>query len=465
MSMDLTGIPFGELLGQFRTRSRMSQQKLANELHVHRNTVSAWENGNIRPQHRDTVVQLARLLRLNEQETTALFKAAQLEQPTEIWHVPYQRNMFFTGREETLQNLRRILAAGKTAALTQPQAISGLGGVGKTQTAIEYVYRYRHDYHTILWLRADSPETLLTELVNIARILNLPEKDEQDQNRITHAVKRWLKIHREWLLVLDNVEDAQLVEELLPTGHQGCVLLTTRSQVTEPFAQASELEKMTAEEGVTFLLRRTKIIELEASLKQAPETVQIEAEKVWKEMDGLPLALDQAGAYILETKCGLLKYIDLYHRQRTKLLNRRGKATSDHPEPVTTTFSLSFEKVQYVNPAAAELLQLCAFLDPDAIPEEILQVETLELSPVLQSLAKDPMLLDDAIGELGKYSLIKRNADIHMLSIHHLVQAVLQDSLSRDEQRVWSERTVRILHKVFPSIDATINITSTAPRK
>jgi len=95
-----------------------------------------------------------------------------------IWNIPYQRNPFFTGREEVLTHLYDSLQADHTAALIQPQGLSGLGGIGKTQTAIEYAYRYQQDYQTLLWARADSESILFSDFILIAQALNLPEKDE-----------------------------------------------------------------------------------------------------------------------------------------------------------------------------------------------------------------------------------------------------------------------------------------------
>jgi predicted ATP-dependent serine protease len=118
--------------------------------------------------------------------------------------MPFSRNPFFTGRDEVLSHLHTALAATSKAALTPLQAISGLGGIGKTQTAIEYAYRYRDDYQHVLWVRAETHETLVADLIAIAELLNLPEKSRQDQRITIKAVKRWLETHSEWLLIFDN---------------------------------------------------------------------------------------------------------------------------------------------------------------------------------------------------------------------------------------------------------------------
>lgn len=121
-----------------------------------------------------------------------------------LWNVPHRRNPFFTGRKEVLQSLHDMLQTGAKAVLAQVQAISGLGGIGKTSTVTEYAYQYRNEYQAIFWIQAQTFDTLITDVIAIANLLNLPEKGDQDQRHILEAVKRWLNDHREWLLILDN---------------------------------------------------------------------------------------------------------------------------------------------------------------------------------------------------------------------------------------------------------------------
>ena len=448
--MDIAGeYTFSELLKQFRVRERMSQQQLAEHLGVHRNTIGAWERGDWLPHDRPLVLELAQVLRLNPQDTDTLLQAS-VWQLSEIltWNVPYRRNPFFTGRQDVLKRLHDTLTSDKAAALTQ--AISGLGGVGKTQTAVEYAYRYTGDYKTILWARADSRETLVSDFVSIANLLKLPEKDEQDQSRVVNACKRWLNEHADWLLILDNAEDLALASNFIPARSKGHTLLTTREQVTGAMAQRIELATMKPEEGALFLLRRAQILATDAPPDNALHADWTRAREISQRMDGLPLALDQAGAYIEATECGLAGYLERYKQQHAKLLKLRGEAAHDHPEPVATTWSLSFERVQRASPAAADLLRLCAFLHPDAIPEEIITAGAPDLGPTLQPFATDLVELDSAISELRRYSLLRRDPETQTLGIHRLVQAVLKDGMDDDMQGQWAERTVRAVNRAFP---------------
>ncbi len=373
-------------------------------------------------------------------------------QLTPIWTIPYHRNPFFTGREEILNYLHTLLNSRKSAALTQAQAISGLGGIGKTQIAIEYAYRYRDQYQAILWVNASSHEAFLADYVMLAALLGLPEQHEQDQEIVIRAVKRWLATHDEWLLILDNVDDPQMIVHFLPMNSSGDVLLTTRLQALGTIAQSIEVEKMGLEEGVMFLLRRTKILTLDTSLHEGMKEVWRQAAEIVAALDGLPLALDQAGAYIEETRCGMSQYFHLYSTRRKELLLRRGRFPVDHPDFIAATWAISFRQVELESMAAADLLRLLAFLDPEAIPEEIVSLGILDPGSVLAEIADHPLKVDEIIEVLLRYSLIGRTSEAKVLSIHRLVQAVLKDGMDGETQRLWAERAIRVVNRIFPDV-------------
>jgi NB-ARC domain len=263
------------------------------------------------------------------------------------WNVPYLRNPFFTGREELLKQLHHNLTQNKSAALTQAQyrpaesaqaqAISGLGGIGKTQTAVEYAYRYRDEYHYVLWVNAATRDELITSFVGLAALLNLPEQKEQVQTKIVAAVKYWFTTHDGWLLIVDNADDLAMAGDFLPRGGKGHLLLTTRAHAIGSLANGIEVEKLDTQQGMLLLLQRARILRHEASLDEAPLADRTAAEAIVQEMDGLPLALDQAGAFIEETGCSVSDYLDRYRQRQELLLKRRGGPGKDHPESVATT--------------------------------------------------------------------------------------------------------------------------------
>jgi hypothetical protein len=238
------------------------------------------------------------------------------------------------------------------------------------------------------------------------------------------------------LLILDNADDLSMAREFVPRGKNGHVLLTTRARATGTVARLVEIQEMGTEEGELFVLRRAKYIAEDALLEQAAEADRATAKEITAQLDGLPLALDQAGAYIEETGCGLLGYLELYRSHALELLRHRGALPSDHPNPVATTWSLSFENIAKANAAAAELLQFCAFLHPDGIPEEVFSKGALELGRVLGPVGSDAFALNRSISEILKYSLLRRDPNTKILEIHRLVQAALKDGMDEDTQRL-----------------------------
>ncbi|MGH2507286.1 MAG: NB-ARC domain-containing protein, partial [Ktedonobacteraceae bacterium] len=246
-----------------------------------------------------------------------------------IWNVPYRHNPFFTGREEILQALHVTFNTDNPALTHQALAISGLGGIGKTQTALAYTYRYRQTYQAVLWVRADTRELLIADFASVATLLGLPEKNDQDQSHAVLAVKRWLSRQTGWLLVLDNADDLEMVSDFIPEVLGGDLLLTTRAQSTGHIALRIPMEKLSMDEGVLFLLRRAKLVMSTGPLDTTEYEYWMKAKAIAEIMDGLPLALDQAAAYIEETGCGLAGYVERYQQRRIALLRRRGGLRPD----------------------------------------------------------------------------------------------------------------------------------------
>ena len=171
-------------------------------------------------------------------------------------------------------------------------------------------------------------------------------------------------------------------------------------------------------------------------------------------MGGLPLALDQAGAYIEETKCNLDEYLHLFKTQRTEFLKRRGDCIITHRDSVATTFSLAFKRVQQISLDAADLLMLCAFLAPNAIPQEIFEQASLGIGKDLESFVSNKLWLNEVIKALLKFSLVRRSTDINKstITVHRLVQSVIRDEMDEGEQMQWAEITVKAVSNSFPDI-------------
>jgi DNA-binding SARP family transcriptional activator/tetratricopeptide (TPR) repeat protein len=370
-------------------------------------------------------------------------------------YIPYVRNPFFTGREDIISHLYQLLhTKGEAVALTQ-YALCGLGGVGKTQIVLEYAYRYGGDYQAIFWAKADSQENLLADFLMIARILHLSEQFAEDRSVTTTAVKQWFQLHDRWLLILDNVDDWTFVSAFLPSDHRGHILLTTRMQALGGFAYGCCVEEMNEETGTHFLLRRSGFLSPGIASVDQTSDEYVFAQKLVKEVGGLPLALDQAGAYIEETASSLQEYLDMYHAYRLELLQRRGGLTPNHPESVLTTWKVAFTQIEKHNIVATHILRLCAVLDPDAIPEELLLTGIQQVMNA--SDATSPLVLSEAVSVLLRFSLVRRNGKTRTLTIHRLVQAVIWDALDETQQRHYAHAAIQTLVVLFPHTVAVEN--------
>jgi tetratricopeptide (TPR) repeat protein len=335
----------------------------------------------------------------------------------------------FIGREAELREVRkRLQQSGRVA-------VYGLGGVGKTQLVVRYLHEHRHEYADgIFWLRADQEVGLVNDLASLAWRLELPERDEREQEHQIDAVLRWLRGHSNWLVVVDNLEPAvaTAIGNWLPPGLPGHVLLTSRT----PTGPAPlRLEPMPIETARDFLLRQTGQVDADA------------ANAVAETLGCLPLALVQAAAYVDASGRKLSSYLELL-RYRLVELMAEGKP-EDYPRTVTSTLQLSLDRLEAERPAAMLLLRLCAFLAPDDIPISVVQMHWSALPDDLQALVCDDVALDRAIAELRRYAVASRHDDA--INLHRLVQAVIRESLPVDQRERWLGTAIRLLATAFPA--------------
>jgi tetratricopeptide (TPR) repeat protein len=369
-------------------------------------------------------------------ETVSTIKQANL------WNFSHGRNPVFTGRSELLEHVRQDLNANHR------QAIYGLGGIGKTQIAVEYAYRHRDDYSDIFWVFADSEQSISTDFIKIAKMLDLPGHDLPEQAVIVGAVRRWLEEKDGWLLVLDNVESAETIRPFLPPQSRGHVLLTSRGHTFQSVGIITprEIKVLPPDAARDFFLRRT-------GRAGSPDKDTALAGELAKEMGFFPLALEQAGAFIAENQTSFETYLKSYRHRHVELLSEHAPVLGDYKDTVATTWAINFAEVEK-SPASADLLRLSAFLWPEMVPLELLEKGASELgerlSRDLASVQTDPLQLDHLLKPLTKYSLISRNPHTRSYSIHLLVQEVLRKRITGEEQRSWIETVVRVVNVAFP---------------
>ena len=445
-----------ETLGQYilwhRLRLGLSQEALAEAIGASARSLRRWEHDLVFPQKmwRERLAQQFGLAFLDL--LGAFSSEAELSFSTlpSLWTVPYQRNSYFTGRESILQQIHEHLSPSQATDHPRSLALSGLGGMGKTHTALEYAYRHAQDYTATFWLQAENAHTLHADLVALAEVLNLPQV--QEQSRVLKAVQRWLSTHRDWLLILDNVQEIAVVHKLLPGMRQGSLLFTTRLPTLGTLAHLLPLEPLTNDEGMRFLWQRIRNRSIHSQSQVLTEQERLATEALCMAMDGLPLALDQAGAYLLESGCQIADYLRRYQKQRKQVLARRGLHEGSHPDSVAVTVKLSLEQAARQHPAAPDLLRLCSFLHPAGIPEELLVAGAPYLGRVLEPYVADSYQFDQVMAALRGTALIQRQRETKTLTIHRLVQSVCQDLLEPAEGDLWRERILLALNAAFPDV-------------
>ncbi|MDV3351271.1 tetratricopeptide repeat protein [Leptothoe sp. LEGE 181152] len=367
-----------------------------------------------------------------------------------FFDIPYQQNSFFTGRKSLLEQLHKQLNQETVTAITQVQAISGLGGIGKTQTAVEYAYRYKQHYSYVFWVNADTQSNLTTDFANLANQLVLPIAQGTQEEKIP-AVRAWLAHNNNWLLIFDNVDTPSLLPPIIPSNPKGKILVTSRAKsfvqigIKKPIA----LDVMSTEEGIEFLINRTDCEEIDTEREAASELTH--------ELGGLPLALEQAGAYIYHREKTVQWYLKHYRKQGVALLEKYKPETGRYDKSsVLRTWAINFEAVEAENPASTELLKFSAFLAPDDIPYDILIKGASHLGQTLREYlqAEDDeealMAVEDLIDPLSRYSLVRWEIPRRCYSLHRMVQAVVRDGIDRATKVQWIESAMEALIAAYP---------------
>jgi tetratricopeptide (TPR) repeat protein len=358
----------------------------------------------------------------------------------QIWEGVPLRNRNFTGREGTFSLLRQGASSKITAVLPEdplPQALQGLGGVGKTAVAIEYAYRYRSEYDVVWWISAEQLPLVRSSLAALAGRLGLESAMATGIDGAVAAALDALRLghpYSRWLLIFDNADQPEEFRDYIPRG-PGDVLITSRNNQWQNTFDTVQVDVFTREESKEFLAKR-------ASIAAADPETNLLADK----LGDLPLALNQAGAMLAETGMAVEEYIRLFDERVTQIMSE-GKPP-DYPASVTAAWELSVSKVRDQLPQALQLLRCCAFFGPEPIPRDVFRRGTQATGTQVSDLMADPILLAQAIGQLGRFALV--TIDGRAITVHRLVQALLRDGLSPEEQARYREDAHTILASAAP---------------
>ncbi|MFF1610138.1 FxSxx-COOH system tetratricopeptide repeat protein [Amycolatopsis sp. NPDC058278] len=333
-----------------------------------------------------------------------------------IWGNIPPRNPKFTGRQELLRQLSESMVSGASNVL--PSVLHGMGGIGKTQIAVEYIYHHLSDYDIVWWIHAAHPTQIRIAFTELARKLRLPGAGEADS--AVPAVREALRTgqpHGRWLLVFDSAEDPLMVRSFFPANGTGQILVTTRNPDWTRVARPIEVEVFSRSESLELLHLR------------GPEIDEADADQLAEKLGDLPLAIEQAAAWRAETGMPVHEYLRLFDEKVAEILNT--SAPADYELPVAAAWNVAFDELRTRNAAAHQLLQVCAFFAPEPISRAVFSgVRGVTVSPELDSALRDPIQLSMAIRAINRYGLAKIDHRSDTLIVHRLVQLVLRNRMT-----------------------------------
>ena len=393
------------------------------------------------------------------------------------------RNEYFTGRKKELESLDKAFeevntkgaGLGCSKRKAKVHGICGLGGCGKSSLAFEYAWRNLERYSGGVYvINGESDELLRSSVQGIHGQFvyksqpNRHEEAKQFDQLMTETLS-WLgSLRHKWLLLVDNMDQKKLssytrkmflgqwknktLGDILVTSRRSpqalCEDLDLRPE------NCLELDAFSVDESIEFLKKRT-------GLASAFENQEEGVTELAQELGGLPLALEQAAAYISALKCSAQSYLEQYREQKSILLNRKSakpcsEVYSEARLAVQTTWRLNFSYIENdetdegLGKAASFFMKIATYLSPDEIPIEILNVGAPEIEhKYLKDCLKMPIGAEQIVDLLLRFSLFKRKSD-DSLSIHRLVQETLKERNGNEgETEKAFSSAVRMLHHAF----------------
>jgi hypothetical protein len=346
------------------------------------------------------------------------------------------RPEFLAGREELLAGVHALLS-GESRTGPRVAVLCGLGGCGKTSVAVEYAHRQQDEYGVVWQFPAEEPAALAAGFGDLAAQLGVRNVLEGgDPVAQVHAALAARP--GDWLLIFDNAPGAAAVRHVLPPAGGGRVLVTSQD-AHWPGSRVLDVQVLDRPTAAGFLQARTG----SADAKAAGELAGV--------LGGLPLALEQAAAYMNASGRDISGYLDLFRRRRRDMLTRGEPA--GYGRQVATTWTLALDRLGRSSPLAVGLLRLLACCASERVPLRLLLMPRPELAgslPVeLTTLLEDPLAADDALAALRRFSLVSPPQD-GLVSVHRMVQAVTLDDLDDSQARAWRRAARAVIEAALP---------------
>jgi len=344
----------------------------------------------------------------------------------------YQRqNKNFIGREAFITRIsEKFISANQGDCVIQ--CLTGMGGIGKTQLALQFAIQQSDNYDLIWWLRAEDPSLLSVDFASLSEPLQIKGAQAMDRDRLMVEILSVLNKRDDWMLIFDNADAPTSIAQFLP-NKGGKVLITSQNQNWREVADVIPVSLFSPDESLQFIQQRTGLTEAEQSIQLAFL------------LGHLPVALTQATSFISEAGISISEYNELFIKH-AKVLYEDTPSINEQSKSLLTTLELSLNRLQSFSPLSISILKVIAFFSPYLIPKRLLRIAFFLLTDE-EVDAKSDLEFIKAVGSLSKFSLIEQNNEA--VSIHHLVQLLIRENMVKSEQLQWGELALESVDRYF----------------
>lgn len=361
------------------------------------------------------------------------------------------QNKYFSGRTDVLENIDSLFNKEKEDTVTICQTISGLGGIGKTQLSIQYAYNYHYKYKTCIWfVDAESNSSIYNSFSVFIQQFNLFLPKNYNTNDLQRVIKAWLSENRGWLLIFDNLETVDMILPYLPDKIKGHILITTRNARLD-YGTSYLLDVFDLDEALIFMKKRlSKTNECKMEYYKYKDFSEKSIALI-KRLGYLPLALEQAAAYIKEVRCSISDYLELLKQSSVDAFSDKYASPEYYTSIVTSTWNISFAALE---DSSQQLINLCAYMGADNIPVKFFaEMRDLLPNPLKNALSKQ-LTLNRIVTGLRTYSLV--SGTVEYINIHRLVQEVIRKHHEIEEENNfgvnrWLQLDFNMLESYLPS--------------
>lgn len=373
-------------------------------------------------------------LRKNEYERINKKEDAKKKHEIKLFNVPFRQHPYFVGREEYFEKITNFFEI-ETKEELRYLILTGMGGLGKSQLAVEFSYKFKKKYDIIYWFRSDETGSFITDIKKFNKEISI---EDGNNNNVLLLFQKWMSSEKKvrCLFIFDNVQDEEKIMQLLPGDFTGDIIITSLNSNWRKKENTILLKSLDPKESKELVLKSTNF---------SGEDNEHYAELLSEELGNLPLALEQATAYIRETGITINEYIQRFQNFR-KEISEVGKALN-YDKNLSTTWKMSLLIIEKESKMCVDFFYSLCFMASEKIPR--IWFENNTISPNSKEI-KSQIELDIFITKLRSFSLITLKEG--HISLHRLVSAITLDHLKAAEKNKWLNFISVFMIKLFDNI-------------